>query len=62
MTAQPYAKVTSKVTGFGLTEGKEYYVYGESESYWVVRCNDGKIYYRDKAFFEEEVIDYGNDN
>ncbi len=46
-------KVKAKFTGFDLTEGKEYDVVGETENYWVVCCDDGKVYYRDKCFFEE---------
>lgn len=44
--------VKAKFTGFDLTEGEEYEVVSETESYWAVRCDDGKVYYRDKDFFE----------
>lgn len=45
-------KVKSLVTGFNLTEGKEYEVIYEYDTVYEIKCDNGGIYCRNKNFFE----------
>jgi hypothetical protein len=44
--------VKSVVTGFELTKDKEYEVIFEYDAVYELRCDDGKVYCRNKDFFE----------
>jgi len=45
-------KVKAIVSGFGVTEDKEYDVIFEYDTVYELKVDDGKIYYRPKGFFK----------
>ncbi|WP_297419135.1 hypothetical protein [Clostridium sp.] len=45
-------KIKSLISGFELTEGKIYEVIFEYTTVYEIKCDDGKIYCRNKDFFE----------
>lgn len=45
-------KVKAKFTGFNLTKDKEYDVIFEYDTVYELICDEGKIFCRNKEFFE----------
>jgi len=45
-------KVKAKFTGVNLTKDKEYNVIFEYDTVYELTCDEGKVFCRDKAFFE----------
>lgn len=46
-------KIISKVSEFGLTEGREYEVLEESAGFYKVQLDNGNISYRNGNLFKE---------